>query len=835
MQGRNSCRALAGMMVLAIAAPAAAQVRTFDIPAQAAWTGVPMLGRQADVQIGIARKDALGRRTNMVRGSMSVDRALAELLQGTGLRAIAIGSQTYSVVRSSQDPGSTPRANPGAPAADVASPAPGSNSAHDTPLTSPGGEIIVTAQRRTEPLRQVPQSASVLTGSELSRAGLQSLQDLATRVPGLTIDSAGGVGQQQITLRGITTGSDVGPTVGTYIDDVPFGSAIIFSGSAQLALELGSFDVDRIEILRGPQGTLYGASAFGGVLKYVLTQPSTVQTDGVAQMETSVTEGGGLNYGTRAAAGVALVPGKLGVRATFSRNRSAGLVDNVFDGRKNVDDSVTSVGRLSLLYTPTDALTIRATALFQDIDRDGASQVDYDPATSRPTYGDLKQSRLRAEPFNQRVRLFSGGLDYRFGFATLSATAARQSIDTTYALDFSYYVPLLGPLLEELGSPTDAIELQGTYRTDKTTMEARLVSPTSGSFEWLAGIYRTKEESVNFQGLFGFENNRPINLDIGRFTIPVSLEETALYADATYHFSTRLDSTLGVRLSRNRQTFAQTGTGLLGSSNPGGASNDTVATYLATLRYHLADGGIVYARAASGYRPGGPNLVAFAPGTTNIIGNPTYAPDTLWNYEVGAKVRLAPWLDLDSSLFYIDWRNIQLFKTENGLSVVGNGKRARSKGAELSVTGRPFRGWSVQGALAYTDAELRDAAPDLGGAAGERLPNVPRWNVVLSGTHDWPLGPGARGYFGANWRFVGQRKAAFDAAGSGQYVLPAYQAVDLRAGAKLSAWNIDLTLRNLFNRRGQAAADLGATGFGYPAAVTVIQPRSAFLIVTREF
>lgn len=823
-------------MVLAVATPASAQIRTFDIPAQAAWTGVPMLGRQADVQIGIARKDAQGRRTNTVRGAMSVDRAIATLLKGTGLRAIAIGSQTYSVVRSPQDPGSTSRAaldtpGPGAPPA-----APGADLARETPpLTSAGDEIVVTAQRRTEPLRQVPQSASVLMGRELSRGGLQSLQDIASRVPGLTIDSAGGVGQQQITLRGITTGSDVAPTVATYIDDVPFGSAIIFSGSAQLALELGSFDVDRIEILRGPQGTLYGASAFGGVLKYILAQPSTVRSEGLAQVETSVTEGGGLNYATRAAAGVALVPGKLGIRATFARNRSAGIIDNVSDGRENVDDAVTTVGRLSLLYKPTDALTIRATALLQNIDRDGTSQVDYDPATSRPTYGDLKQSRLRPEPFNQRVRLFSGGLDYRFGFATLSAIVARQSIDTRYALDFSYYVPLLGPLLDELGSPANAIELQGTYRTDKTTMEARLVSPSSRSFEWLLGIYRTKENSVNFQGLFGFENDGPIDLDIGRFTIPVSLEETALYADATYRFSTRLDTTLGVRLSRNRQTFAQTGTGLLGSSNPGGASSDTVATYLATLRYHLANGGIIYGRAASGYRPGGPNLVAYAPGTTDVIGNPTYGPDTLWNYEMGAKVRLARWLDLDAALFYIDWRNIQLFKTENGLSVVGNGKRARSKGAELSVSARPLRGWSVQGALAYTRAELRDAAPDLGGVAGERLPNAPAWNVVLSGTHEWPLGVDASGYFGANWRFVGQRKAAFDASESGQYVLPAYQAVDLRAGAKLSAWNVDLTLRNLFNRRGQAAADLGATGFGYPAAVTVIQPRSAYLVVTREF
>jgi len=835
MQGRSLGRALAGVMVLAVTTPAAAQIRTFDIPAQSAWTGVPMLGRQADIQIGIARKDALGRRTNMVRGSMSVDRAIAELLQGTGLRAIAIGSQTYSVVRSPQGSGSAPQAGFEAATAAVASATQPGSTTQAPPPNSVGGDIIVTAQRRTEPLQQVPQSASVLMGRELSRAGLQSLQDLATRVPGLTIDSAGGVGQQQITLRGITTGSDVGPTVGTYIDDVPFGSAIIFSGSAQLALELGSFDVDRIEILRGPQGTLYGASAFGGVLKYVLAQPSTVRTDGVAQMETSLTEGGGLNYGTRAAVGVALVPGKLGVRATFSRNRSAGLVDNVSDGRENVDDSLTSVGRLSLLYTPTDALTIRATALFQDIDRDGASQVDYDPATSRPTYGDLKQSRLRAEPFNQRVRLFSGGLDYRFGFATLSATAARQSIDTTYALDFSYFVPLLGPLLEELGSPTDAIELQGTYRTDKTTMEARLVSPSGRSFEWLLGLYHTKETSVNFQGLFGFRDDRPIDVDIGRFTIPVSLEETAVYADATYHFSPRLDSTLGVRLSRNRQTFAQTGTGLLGSSNPGGASSDTVATYLATLRYHLANGGIVYGRAASGYRPGGPNLVAYAPGTTDVIGNPTYAPDTLWNYELGTKMRLARWLDLSAAIFYIDWRNIQLFKTENGLSVVGNGKRARSKGAEISLAGRPVQGLSLEGALAYTDAALRDPAPDLGGAAGERLPNVPKWNIVLSSTYEWRLAEGTNGYVGANWRFVGRRKAAFDAAGSGQYVLPRYQAVDLRAGVKLSAWNVDLSLRNLFNRRGQAAADLGATPFGYPAAVTVIQPRTAFLVVTREF
>jgi outer membrane receptor protein involved in Fe transport len=336
--------------------------------------------------------------------------------------------------------------------------------------------------------------------------------------------------------------------------------------------------------------------------------------------------------------------------------------------------------------------------------------------------------------------------------------------------------------------------------------------------------------------LFGFNGGQAVDFDIGRFTLPVSLKETAAYADATYYFTPTLDATLGIRVSRNRQTFEQLGTGLLGSSNPGGASSDTVSTYLATVRYHLADGGILYARAASGYRPGGPNLVAFAPGTDEIIGDPTYEADTLWNYEIGAKLKPARWLTLDGSVFYIDWQNIQLFRTENGLSVVGNGDDATSKGAEISFAARALPGWTVEGSMAYTDATLKDAAPDLGGRAGERLPHVPRWSSVITTSYNFALSEETEGHVSAQWRFVGRREATFDASGSGpQYALPSYHSFDLRAGVEHAGWNVDLYLRNAFDRRGQAAADLGSTGFGYPAAVTVIQPRTLGLVVTRDF
>ena len=800
---------------MAVSSGAVAQTRTFSVKAQSAATGVAEFAKQADAQILIAEGAAQGRRVNDVRGDYSLEQGLDLLLSGTGLKAKYVAPRTYSIL--------------------VAAPTPQASvsEAASTQL----GEVIVTAQRRSEAARDVPASLSVLNGEKLSRQGAQSLNDIAAHVPGLVLASLGGAGQQQVTLRGVTVGQDATPTVGIYIDDVPFGATSQNGGSVNLALGLGSFDLQRIEVLRGPQGTLYGASAMGGALKYVLNPPSLAASGGEVQTEASGSSGGGFNYGLRAAANLVVVPDRLALHGSLVRNHDDGFVDNVATGERDVDASDTTTGRLSFLFAATDRLDLRGTVLIQNLDRTGTSFVDYELATGKPSFGDLQQSRVLPEPFHNRFRLYSLGADYHLDFATLSTTVAYQTDATAFSQDFSQpFVALLGPLMDSLGSPIDAVGLNGTYNTDKTTAEVRLASHPGGRVDWLAGAFYTYENSALFQGLEGYENQVPIDQNIGAFLLPATFREEAMFADVTYHFSSRLEATLGARLSHNEQTFTQIGTGLIASSNPGSSSSDTSETYLATVKYKLADDSMIYARAASGYRPGGPNLVAVDPVTGQPVGKSTFGPDSLWNYEIGAKLRPLPWLTADITAFYIDWSNIQLLTALNGLSVLANGGSATSKGLEFAFVARPAPHWTLSASAAYTDAKLGEAVPAVSGAAGERLPNVPRFSSNLSVGYDHPLGAGLHARAGAVWRHVGARTVSYDASlAYPQHVLPAYGAVDLTLGISSKLVDIDLYAKNLFDGRGQTSAYEEATIVGGPAWVSLIQPRTVGVVITKAF
>lgn len=814
IHGRGGLFACAAVCAMTGSTAAAAQTRIFNVGSQPAATGVALFAKQADAQILITEAAAQGRRVNDVRGDYSLEQGLDILLSGTGLEPKYIAPRTYSILVAAPPP---------APIAEAVS----------TQL----GEVIVTAQRRSEAAHDVPASLSVLNGDKLSRRGAQSLNDVAAHVPGLVLASLGGAGQQQVTLRGVTVGQDATPTVGIYIDDVPFGATGQSGGSVNLALGLGSFDLQRIEVLRGPQGTLYGASAMGGALKYVLNPPSFAGSGGEVQTEASGTSGGGFNYGLRAAANLIVVPDRFALHGSLVRNHDDGFVDDVSLGKRNVDASDTTTGRLSFLFAATDRLNLRGTVLVQNLDRHGTSFVDYGLAAGKPSLGDLQQSRILPEPFHNRFRLYNLGADYELGFATLSTTVAYQTDATAFSQDFSQpFVALLGPFLGSLGSPIDAVGLNGTYGTDKTTGEVRLASHPGGKVEWLAGAFYTYENSENFQELEGYQNHAPINQNIGAFRLPDTFREAAAFADVTYHFTARLGATLGARLSHNDQTFTQIGTGLIGSSNPGSSSNDTSATYLATIKYKLDDENMIYARAASGYRPGGPNLVATDPVTGQFVGKSTFGPDSLWNYEVGAKLRPLPWLSTDITAFYIDWSNIQLLTALNGLSVLANGGSATSKGLEFAFVARPAPHWTFSGSAAYTDARLGEAVPAVSGAAGERLPNVPRFSSTLSVDYDHPLGNGMELHAGTKWRYVGARTVSYDASlDYPQYVLPAYGAIDLTLGISSKVVDVDLYAKNLFDSRGQTSAYEEATIVGGPAWVSLIQPRTLGVVITKAF
>jgi outer membrane receptor protein involved in Fe transport len=320
------------------------------------------------------------------------------------------------------------------------------------------------------------------------------------------------------------------------------------------------------------------------------------------------------------------------------------------------------------------------------------------------------------------------------------------------------------------------------------------------------------------------------------YSAPTSYKEYAAFGDVTYHLTHSLDAQLGVRVSRNDQDLAETYyPGLVsGPTVSGIQSSEHVTTYLATARYHFTDSDMVYARIASGYRPGGPNVQVVDPITGTVRGGNTFQPDTLWNYELGIKLALNDVLTLDTSVFHIDWKDIQLQSVVNGLTAFVNGQRAKSDGVETALSYQPLRNLTLSATASYTNARLADAVPSIKAASGERLPNAPRASAAARADYRMSLGSDWTGFAGASWSYIGNRTVSYDASVSPlHYELPAYQTVDLRLGAERAGLGLTVYLRNAGNTRGQVSAD---TTFNLPYyRISVIEPRTVGALLTYRF
>ena len=692
-------------------------------------------------------------------------------------------------------------------------------------------EIVVTAQKKAEKLSETPLSVTAISNSQIEALGATEFRDIANTVPGLNI-TGNGVGQNQVNLRGITTGADVAPTVGVYVDDVPYGSSTPFGNFAQLSLDVGLFDLDRVEVLRGPQGTLYGASTMGGLIKYVTTMPDTNAYGGAVRAGVSTTHNGGVSYDGAGAINTPLIPDVAAVRVSGFYSHDGGFVDNLALGQEDANRSKLYGGRADFLLKPVDKLSIRLTAFAQNIYRDGAEASDFNLATGSPIDGAYDQRRLLREPFSEHFSLFSGTVNYDFGLAQLTSVSSFQKAETFRDQDLSaLYVPLLGGLGINLGS----IGLHQDAETQKLTQELRLAG--SGHYlDWLVGGFFTRENTTLAQNLPAFNpDGSPAAFNLLTVDLPSYYKEYAGFATLTGHVTERLDVTGGIRLAHNTQHESQIGSGLLIGSLPQRDASANIKTYLANVKYKLTDTVMPYLRFATGYRPGGPNVVA-----NNIDGQPLAPPvfnaDTLHSYEAGLKASTPDRrYSVDAALYWINWNNLLITAERNGIGVVANASSARNKGAELTLTAVPIDALTVLGTFGYINARLVADSPDLGGVAGERLPDTPKVTAALSGDYSFPLGQ-VQGFAGATYRFVGERFASFDNnPGIPQYRLPSYSTLDLRTGINLRANRFELYVKNVTDRMGELNASTEGSLAGGPAQVTLIQPRTVGLSFSTKF
>src|ERR1700761_230731 len=434
--------------------------------------------------------------------------------------------------------------------------------APDAPGPGPAAleEIIVTAQKKEEKLSETPLSITAISASEIEALGATEFRDIANTVPGLSI-IGNGVGQSQVNLRGVTTGGDASPTVGVYIDDVPYGSSTGFANFAQLALDVGLFDLDRVEVLRGPQGTLYGASTMGGLIKYVTTQPDTTAYSGNARAGISSIRGGGVSYDGAGALNAPLIPDMAALRISGFYSHEGGFVDNLASGQDNINQSKLYGGRADFLLKPVDKLSIRLTGFAQNIFRDGSGASDFNYATGTPVDGTYDQRRLLAEPFTEHFYLFSATIGYDFGFAKLTSISSYQKADTELGEDVSaLYVPLLAA---EAGINLGAVGVHQLANTEKLTQEVRLAGGTH-YLDWLVGGFFTRENTLLHQDAPAFlPDGTAADFNLLTADIPSYFKEYAGFITLTGHITDKLDLTGGLRLAHNQQSEVQNGSGLL--------------------------------------------------------------------------------------------------------------------------------------------------------------------------------------------------------------------------------------------------------------------------------
>ncbi len=751
--------------------------------------------------------------------------------------------------------------------------------------------IVVTAQKREQVLLDVPQSVTVVSGETLERQQATNFQDYLSLIPGFSLESDT-PGISRITLRGANTGG-VASTVAVFMDEVPFGSSTGLANGAILSGDFDPFDLNRIEVLRGPQGTLYGASSFGGVLKYVTNPPRLNRFEARAHAGIEDTKGGGLGYNAAAVINAPLGD-KAAIRVNGFWRNDPGYINSIGNnllvsdtqllppgtpgfpngfpdpprpsheiGRTLVDDDINDRksygGRASLLFQATDNLSVRLTAFAQNLNTDASNVFQVDPETLHPLYGGLVQSVYQREPTRIKYRVYSGTVDWDLGFANLLSSTAYSTFSEKFERDFTF---AFGPLVNFLAANPDiaglvglqitdepvnrplGIQLFQTTGTDKFTQELRLSSPDNETLEWLIGAFYTHEKSrIDPQNIFATEfGTNTIAADVtplAEIFLRSKYDEYAGFANATWHVVPRFDLTLGGRVAHNKQKATQLISGPLAGFQevPDSRSSETVFTYSVAPRFEVNDHTSLYARVASGYRPGGPNVV---PPDSDVP--LTYDADRLTSWEVGLKTEAPDRLwSLEATAYHLDWKDIQLFAIVNQIGINANGGKARVNGVELAGALRPVRGLTLTANGAYTDSKLLDDSPNpeiTGGRAGDPLPFVPKWSGALHADYEFPIGS-YTGSVGGSVSRIGKRGVNLDEVDENQEVIriPGYTEVDLRTSVTLDRWNIEAFVHNLFNKRGLTDA-FGFDGATFPdgaAGAAAIRPRTIGLVVTARY
>jgi iron complex outermembrane receptor protein len=783
------------------------------IPPQPLAAALAEFAHQTRLQLVYVSTIVRARTSRDVPAGLAPTDALARLLSETGLSFEFLNPRTVRILESSL-------AHSAAPPGPVQ--APNRQSDLPAPPLAPGlDEVVVTAFRRANPASMVydarssPAAATVVGGDRLVIQKLEQLTDYASYIPGFNVAGGGSPGQATVILRGIAPEGE-SSSIAFYLDDAPMGSSGTHGSPWAFPTDLMPYDLERLEVLHGPQETHYGSGSEIGLVRYVLKAPSLSGFEAQVGADLSTISGAGHAGGSmRGALNVPLVEGILGVRASAYDSETPGYINNAYTGARGVNGVRQYGGRIAALWEPLQTLSLRVGAYWHRVESDSNAIESYTGVYTVPntgaayvinastSAGDLTENHAFESPFTQSLDNYSATLHWNPGAIEFTSATAWSRNRTQQVHDDTELVGSQFPQLSGGTVPAGLARFERDLGLEKLSEELRIASAKGRGIEWLLGGFFTREIATDVQADHAFDNAYQPILAFGPAvsytSLPSTYREWAVFGDLTWQATDRLALIGGARYARDDQSGSATLGG--GTQPPAFAArsrSDTSVPWMAAIRYYLAPDVQLYGRAASGYKPGASN--AGDPGAP-----PTVNAETLVNYEAGLK---SEFLDrrarVDTSVYYADWRHVQFVDYNPYYNIVDSGNAA-AKGAELATAYSPRPGLELTCTAAFTESVFTKTVPPSPDLTGYQLWDVPKWSLALAGNYDAPLTRAWRAHVGGSVRWI-DRVWAFPvgsvALGGGPtFELPSYSVIDLHLGISSGRLELKAFARNLADRR----------------------------------
>lgn len=655
-------------------------------------------------------------------------------------------------------------------------------------------DIIVTATKRRTTVQDVPFSINAQTAEDIQRSGATTLEDLSRNVAGLTIQNLG-PGQSQVAIRGVSAGQivrdqpGVKEQVGVYLDESVVSLSLFTP-------DLDLFDLNRVETLRGPQGTLFGSGSVGGTIRYITNQPRTDRVEGAVEGNVNLVDGDDVGGHLKGAVNLPLSE-KLAVRAVGYWTRYGGFVDALREGGgrdEDVNSGERYGGRVALLIRPSENVSITPRVVYQEITANGFNRQDVynlyanNFTTTRPrvVFDKREQYLLLRERFRDRTLI--GDLTMSADLDGVTATSVSTYInrDILVSRDAS---ALSGSVSVDLGFPTAAVllpsNLRDTTDLETYTQELRLASNGDGPFQWLFGGFFSKIDRVYNQSLPtpGYDaftdarlgrgtsaavaNGFPANSPYNAF-LPYDIKQLAIFGEANYDFG-KLTLTAGGRYYDFVETRRFVSGGLFANGDnrfDKTRSDGFTPRFLAS--YELSDRITINAQASQGFRLGGVNdplnLPLCSANDAALFGGfQNYRDEKLWNYEFGVKSQFRR-VTFNAAAFYTDLDNLQVTLDAGSCSsrIVFNVPKAHTKGLEFELSATPIEGLDLGLNGTVIQSEFDSTLPEplatsTGIRDGNRLPSVPKFQLSANATYTIPLKGGQDLFFSGSFQHVGTR------------------------------------------------------------------------------